>query len=264
MDKTVLHRLAVKARHELIAQVTCRVKELEYQDHATIRQLNAWIVSSEQNDSAATVTMSLKERQRLATAIKEKGVATFSEDIACGWFIRLIALRFMEANDYLSSPQLFSAELSPEANHRNCLQYCQQLHQGLPKLFLPTGDFTEWLLPISIFQAGGFVHRLVTDIPETAWQDHIEMISWLYQYYVSERRDEIIHINKGVIKKQDIPAATQVFTPYWVVRYLVDNSLGRYWIERNPASRLVQQLTYYVSSPSAVGEYLQVSSAIKE
>ena len=139
----------------------------------------------------------------------------------------------------------FSAELSPEANHGNCLHYCQQLHK-VAQVISTYRWFHRMALAI-LFSGRGICTSTCDGYTGAAARSY-----WNDQLFINimcQNGAIIIHINKGVIKKQDIPAATRSY-PYWVVRYLVDNSLGL-WIERNPASRLVQQLTYYVSSPSA-------------
>ena len=89
--------------------------------------------------------------------------------------------------------------------------------------------------------------HLVNDITEEDFTEAVEIIGWMYQYYNEERKNEVINIYKGTVKKEDIPAATQLFTTDWVVRYMVDNSLGRYWIERNPQSKLQEKLEYFVT-----------------
>ena len=141
------------------------------------------------------------------------------------------------------------------------IKQCNKLSEILPELFEATEDYTEMLLNISYTNKDDIIYMLVnqeTGIPEadfnvsTIGEDgqptgQVEIIGWLYQYYISEKHDQIINIYKGTIKKEDIPAATQLFTTDWVVRYMVDNSLGRYWIERNPESKLADKLQFFVT-----------------
>ena len=141
------------------------------------------------------------------------------------------------------------------------IKQCNKLSEILPELFEATEDYTEMLLNISYTNKDDIIYMLVnqeTGIPEadfnvsTIGEDgqptgQVEIIGWLYQYYISEKHDQIINIYKGTIKKEDIPAATQLFTTDWVVRYTVDNSLGRYWIERNPESKLADKLQFFVT-----------------
>ncbi|HHX37368.1 MAG TPA: BREX-1 system adenine-specific DNA-methyltransferase PglX, partial [Clostridiaceae bacterium] len=132
------------------------------------------------------------------------------------------------------------------------IKQCNQLHNILPDLFEKTADYSELLLPFSFTDQEGVLYHLVHDIDEADFDvsetGQIEIIGWLYQYYISERRREIVDvIGKKVITKDNIPAATQLFTTDWVVRYMVDNSLGRFWLERHPNSCLADDLEYFVS-----------------
>jgi len=150
------------------------------------------------------------------------------------------------------------------------IKQCNKLHEVLPELFEKTSDYTELLLDISYTNKEEIVYRLVDDKDKIAESDfnissiyengkktgQVEIIGWLYQYYISEKHDQIVNIYKGTVKKEDIPAATQLFTTDWVVRYMVDNSLGRYWIERNPDSKLAEKLQYFVTPKDGHIEYV--------
>lgn len=150
------------------------------------------------------------------------------------------------------------------------IKQCNKLSEILPELFEATEDYTEMLLNISYTNKDDIIYMLVnqeTGIPEadfnvsTIGEDgqptgQVEIIGWLYQYYISEKHDQIINIYKGTIKKEDIPAATQLFTTDWVVRYMVDNSLGRYWIERNPESKLADKLQFFVTPKDGTIAYV--------
>lgn len=140
---------------------------------------------------------------------------------------------------------------------------CNALNEILPGMFQRLEDFTELLLPDNLLREGSVIERLISEIPEGDFNDrnpaddkdesHIEIIGWLYQYYISERHEEVVNIiGKKVVKKENVPAATQLFTTDWVVRYLIDNSVGRYWIERNPSSTLADKLTYLVKPKDGV------------
>ena len=209
------------------------------------------------------------------------------EDVAYTWFNRLIAIRFREVNDYLpsgvrvlssenkaknepdfvTSPfdtdleftpyeqdliiQLKDDNKSDELFRMLFIKQCNKLNEILPELFEKTDDYSELLLTISFTDKDGIVYRLTHDINEDDFNvekdGQVEIIGWMYQYYISKKHDEIVNIYKGTVKKADIPAATQLFTTDWVVRYMVDNSLGRYWIERNPESKLAEKLDYFVT-----------------
>ena len=126
------------------------------------------------------------------------------------------------------------------------IKQSNKLNEILPGLFKTTNDSLELLLNISFTSEEGVVRQLIDTIPEEGFTKQVEIIGWLYQYYISEKKNQVININKSNIKKEDIPAATQLFTTDWVVKYMVDNSLGRYWIERNPNSSLKEHLEFYL------------------
>lgn len=138
------------------------------------------------------------------------------------------------------------------------LTQCNALNEGLPKMFEKMGGYTELLFPNNILRPDSVLGRMVTEIPEKDWgepedwkdkkKDHlVQIIGWMYQYYEAAKHDEVVNINKSAVKREDISAATQLFTTDWVVRYMVDNSLGRYWLERNPQSKLAEKLEYLVT-----------------
>ena len=132
---------------------------------------------------------------------------------------------------------------------------CEALAAGLPFLFDRTQNYTALFVPTNLLNKDEIVQRLVTDIPEEDWRDSsdsengVEIIGWLYQFYISERKDEVIGA-KSKVAAQDIPAATQLFTPHWIVRYMVENSLGRLWLESHPESGLRSKMPYYLESPA--------------
>ena len=126
------------------------------------------------------------------------------------------------------------------------IKQSNKLNEILPGLFKTTDDSLELLLNISFTSEEDVVRQLIDTIPEEDFTKQVEIIGWLYQYYISEKKNQVININKSNIKKEDIPAATQLFTTDWIVKYMVDNSLGRYWIERNPNSSLKKYLEYYL------------------
>ena len=141
------------------------------------------------------------------------------------------------------------------------IKLCNNLYDILPELFEKTNDYTEPLLSLSFADKDGIVYHLVHDIAEDDFnvekEGQVEIIGWLYQYYISEKHDKVINIlGKGSIKKEDIPAATQLFTTDWVVRYMVDNSLGRYWIERHPESNLADKLDFFVTPKNGKITYI--------
>lgn len=224
----------------------------------------------------------IEQRKSLVKRINEKGFDNVIEEVAYTWFNRIIAIRFMEVNDYLPGHvRVLSSEkegkiepdivtMAPDVDldfsdeeietvyrlkdenrldelfRMLFIKQCNKLNEILPELFEETADYTEILLSISYTSEDGVVRRLVDLIPEEDFRDQVEIIGWMYQYYISEVKDQVINIYKGTVKKDDIPAATQLFTPEWIVKYMVDNSLGRYWMERNPNSKLKEKLEYYL------------------
>ncbi|NMA64499.1 MAG: BREX-1 system adenine-specific DNA-methyltransferase PglX, partial [Syntrophomonadaceae bacterium] len=142
------------------------------------------------------------------------------------------------------------------------IKQCNSLHTILPFLFEKIEDYTEILFPDNLLQETSFLRAMTNPeiIPEEDWQD-VEIIGWLYQYYVSEKKDQVFaDLKKNIkISKENIPAATQLFTPNWIVRYLVENSLGRLWMLNNPESRLVETMEYYIQSEQRE-DYLVIQS----
>ena len=220
------------------------------------------------------------------------------EETAYTWFNRLIAIRFMEVNDYLPSgvrvlssetegknePDMvtnpFDTDLDfTEAERSAVVQFktenqldrlfrmlfikqCNKLNEILPELFEKTEDYTELLLNISFTDAEGVVAKLVSDIEEDDFnvekEGQIEIIGWLYQYYNSEPKDEVFALLKKNVKitKERIPAATQLFTPHWIVRYMVENSLGRLWLEGHPNEAMKESWKYYLDEAEQEPEVL--------
>lgn len=183
-----------------------------------------------------------------------------------------VALDFTpEEKDYVIELKLKSDSKSQDELFKFLfIKQCNKLHEILPELFENTADYSELLLDISYTNKDEIVYHLVNDKDGIAESDfnissvdengektgQVEIIGWLYQYYISEKHDQIVNIYKGTVKKEDIPAATQLFTTDWVVRYMVDNSLGRYWIERNPKSKLAEKLQYFITPKDGHIEYV--------
>lgn len=300
MNKTAIKNFAVWARNKLIADITYKASLLG----VTEAGINAALPQSTKDvefydigtkEPYAITGEALRQRKQLAELIAQKAkdsdyktaYRSVLEEVAYTWFNRLIAIRFMEVNDYLPSrirvlssesgtklePDLvttpFEAELAlsdydkaeivrlktenqvDELFRLLFIRQCNALNAILPKLFEKTADYTELLLNVSVTDQDGVVYHLVHDIAEDDFNiekgGQVEIIGWLYQYYNDERKNRVINIYKGIVKKEDIPAATQLFTTDWVVQYVVDNSLGRYWIERHPESNLKNQLSFFVT-----------------
>ena len=299
MNKTDIKNFAIWARNKLIADIQYRaglmgitadgIKDPLPQSTGTMEFYD--IGTSE---PYAITGEAIPQRKKLVEVIRRKendsSYATaykyILEEVAYTWFNRLIAIRFMEVNDYLPSrirvlssesgkiePDLvttpFDAELSLTTEEEQTIlrlktenkldelfrllfiKQCNALNEILPALFEKTSDYTELLLNLSVVDQEGVVYHLIHDIDEDDFNiekgGQVEIIGWLYQYYITEPHNEIVNIYKGTVKREDIPAATQLFTTDWVVRYMVDNSLGKYWIERNPQSSLREKLAFFVA-----------------
>ena len=275
MNKSAIQKFAVWARRELIEQVSQRA----YQYGVTVQGygspedsvVNGRVLSDDEK----------KQRKELIRQIQSKGYDQVMEEVAYTWFNRFIALRFMEVNNYLPThirvfsdvsgnfrPEIISAALSidlPGLDWDKVVRYidgnqeddlyryllltqCNALNEPLPLMFEKMGSYTELLLPNNILREDGVIGRMVSDIPEEDWTDQVQIIGWLYQYYNAELKDETFALLKKNVKitKERIPSATQLFTPEWIVRYMVENSLGRLWIEGHPDEELRSEWKYYL------------------
>ena len=283
MDKNAIKKYAVWARRELIS----RVSQKAYQ--YGIRENDIVDANADSIDGKLLTDSEKKERQALIAQVNEKGFEQVMEEVAYTWFNRFSALRFMEVNGYLPShvrvftddennfkPQIITEAIHleldgldmdkvyayVEADNKDelykylLITQCNALNKILPGMFQKIADYTELLFPDNLLRKGSVIEQMIAQIPEKDFDinsgGQVEIIGWLYQYYNDERKNEVINIYKGTVKKEDIPAATQLFTTDWVVRYIVDNSLGRYWIERNPDSKLKDELQYYVTPKNGV------------
>lgn len=275
MNKNAIQKFAIWARNELITQVSQRayqygIDETGFGD-ASADTLNGRLLTAEEKS----------QRQELIKQIKEKGYKQVMEEVAYTWFNRFIALRFMEVNNYLPShirvfsdasgafkpeilndvlhldlPGLDSGKVAEyiESNDTEALYryllltQCNALNSALPVMFERMGGYTEMLLPNNILRQDSVLGHMVSDIPEEDWQDAVQIIGWLYQYYNTELKDDTFaQLKKNVkITKERIPAATQLFTPDWIVRYMVENSLGRLWLEGHPNAELHDGWKYYL------------------
>ena len=263
MDKNAIKKFAVWARTELIARVS--LKGVEY----GITEDNIEDVNADSVGGKVLTANEKKQRQALIAEINDKGYKQVMEEVAYTWFNRFSALRFMEVNGYLPShvrvftdeennfkPQIITeaihldldgldmekvyelkdAEKSEELYKYLLIVQCNALNKILPGMFQKIADYTELLLPDNLLREGSVIQQMIELIPEDDWKDAVQIIGWLYQYYNSEKKDDVFTALKKNVKitKENIPAATQLFTPDWIVRYMVENSLGRLWLEGHP------------------------------
>ena len=304
MDKTILKNFATYARDKLIRDTTNKASMIGITEEGIQDPLSESTSDMLAFDIKAVETYKIygkevKQYKRLVEELKKReknddyktAYNTLIEEVAYTWFNRLIAIRFMEVNNYMpdkmrvlssgregvNEPEFvthyeetsldFSVEeLDQLSNwkingsgpsmdkmfHLLFIKQCNALSDNLPELFEKTDDYAELLLTRSYNDPDGVLYKLVHDIPEEYFDidsencnGQVEIIGWMYQYYNTVKKEEVINVIwKNTIKKQDIPAATQIFTTDWVVRYMVDNSLGKYWLERNPESSIRNSLEY--------------------
>ena len=266
MDKNAIKKFAVWARTELIARVS--LKGVEY----GITEDNIEDANADSVGGKVLTADEKKQRQALIAEINDKGYKQVMEEVAYTWFNRFSALRFMEVNGYLPShvrvftdeennfkPQIITEaihldldglnmekvyELKDAEKTEELYKYlltvqCNALNKILPGMFQKIADYTELLLPDNLLREGSVIQQMIELIPEDDWKDAVQIIGWLYQYYNSEKKDDVFAALKKNVKitKENIPAATQLFTPDWIVRYMVENSLGRLWLEGHPDAK---------------------------
>ena len=297
MNKTAIKNFAIWARNKLIADICYRaglmgITEKGIADPLPQSTLDAQFYDIGAAEPYLVAGEAIKQRRQLVEVIRDKekdsdyrtAYQYVMEEVAYTWFNRLIAVRFMEVNDYLPShlrvlssesgkvePDLvttpFDAELPFTAEEEAqiiqwkqdnkldelfrflFIKQCNALNEILPGLFEKTTDYTEVLLNLSVVDQEGVVYKLTHDIPEKDFNieqgGQVEIIGWLYQYYNTEPKAAAFAKN-GKITKEEIPAVTQLFTPDWIVRYMVENSLGRLWVEGHPDSDLRKNWKYYL------------------
>lgn len=293
MDKNAIKKFATKARHELISRVSQRAFRYGISDkeegNADDEKVNGYPLSSKEKE----------QRAALIAQIKAKGYEQVMEEVAYTWFNRFSALRFMEVNGYLPTkvrvftdeenefnPQILTEamhmELSgldrekvyayKEANNNDelykylLITQCNALNSILPGMFQKISDYTELLFPDNLLRKGSVIYQMIEQIPEDDWKDQVQIIGWLYQYYNSEKKDEVFAALKTNVKisKENIPAATQLFTPDWIVRYMVENSLGRLWLEGHPNDGLKSQWEYYIEEAEQEPEVKEKLAEIRK
>ena len=292
MDKNAIKKFAVWARRELIERVAQRAARFGIEENKPIdekaRVIGGRVLSDEEYE----------QRRMLIVHIRRDGYKQVMEEVAYTWFNRFIALRFMEVNGYLPSwvrvfsnesgafdPQILAEalhvelygldmekvfELEENDKKEDLFKYllitqCNDMARMLPGLFETIADYTELLFPDNLLRTGSVIEQMVTTIPEDDWKDAVQIIGWLYQYYNTEPKDEVFAgLKKNIkISKEKIPAATQLFTPDWIVRYMVENSLGRLWVEGHPDDAMKAGWKYYLEEAPQAPEVEAQLAAIR-
>ena len=315
MNKTAIKNFAIWARNKLIADVSYDACLIGITEEGVAKPLPQSFGDTQFFDIGTAEPYSIsgeavRQRDKLIEVIQQKEKDTdyktayqyVIEEVAYTWFNRLIAIRFMEVNDYLPShirvlssesgklePDLvttpFDAELPFTAEEEAqifqlkqdnkldevfrilFLKQCNALNEILPALFEKTKNYTELLLSLSVIDQDGVVYHLIHDIPEDDFNiergGQVEIIGWLYQYYNTEPKAAAFAKN-GKITKEEIPAVTQLFTPDWIVRYMVENSLGRLWVEGHPECDLKENWKYYLEEAQQEPEVQAKLSEIRK
>jgi N-6 DNA Methylase len=283
LNKTALKNFATKARRELLEKVELQARKIGI-TRDSIQKANVESSDAIYIDGRQLSDIERKQRNKLIARIEEIGFDQVMEETAYTWFNRFIALRFMEVNEYLptkvrvlsssnpasSEPDMMKEALSLDLdlnkeyiyelklNNKSeelfkylIIKHCNELNKYMPFMFETIDDYTEILFPEGLLTTESFV-RYMTDtevIPEEDWT-HVEIIGWLYQYYILEEKERVIKAKKKY-KTEEIPFATQLFTPKWIVQYMVQNSLGRYWIESHQEHRdLIESWEFYLENPN--------------
>lgn len=315
MNKTAIRNFAIWARNRLIADIKYRAGLMGITENGIADALPQSNSTTEFYDIGTAEPYAIngeeiKQRRALVDVIRAKeedsdyavAYKYIIEEVAYTWFNRLIAVRFMEVNDYLPShvrvlsaesgktePDIvtnpFDAELNlssaeeekiitlkrenklDEAFKMLFIKQCNALNEILPALFEKTSDYTELLLNLSVIDQDGVVYHLVHDILEEDFNvsagGQVEIIGWMYQYYNTEPKNDAF-AKKGKITKEEVPAVTQLFTPDWIVRYMVENSLGRLWVEGHPDADLQGKWKYYLEEAEQEPEVQAELAKIRE
>lgn len=292
MNTAKLKKYAPHARREFISAVSKQLNQLGIYSDKQISDVKEQgsVLSIEGKAFPIGVKTA---RERLVRKVKTLGYAQLIEQLAYTWFNRLCAIRYMEIHDYLGhgfrvlshpdNPKGFeiidhaqnaadelgldrariielklAGNKDEELYRELLLGQCHKLHEAMPFLFDALDDETELLLPDNLTRTDSILRGLVDGIPEEDWQQ-VEVIGWLYQFYISEKKDQVMG---KVVKSEDIPAATQLFTPNWIVKYLVQNSVGRQWLQTYPDSAIKSQMKYYIEPAEQSDEVNQQLKAI--
>ncbi len=275
MNKNAIKKYAVWARTELIDRVKQRAERFDVypQSELDIDSVSGVVLSDVEKD----------QRRAAILLMRDKGYDYVIEEVAYTWFNRFAALRYMEVNNYLPSRVRvftdengdFNPQIMTEAIHLNMegldmekvytlkdkdakaelykyliITQCNALSTILPGLFQKISDYTELLFPDNLIREGSVAEQMVAMVPEECWTETVEVIGWLYQYYINEPKDELINAKKQY-KNDDVPFVTQIFTSDWIVKYMVQNSLGRSWIETSGKDYREYNWEYYLAADIA-------------
>jgi type II restriction/modification system DNA methylase subunit YeeA len=283
MNTNKLKKFATKARISLMSNIRGQLRYLEIGNINTLPSYRNK-EGVQVNDISFSEWKKLNQRKNLIQRVNEIWEEQLVEEIAYLWFNRFIALRYMEVNNYLSygakvlsseDASKFEPDIIANALHlvwlnldKNriyefldettkdglykylIIEICNSLHSDLPFMFEHISDYTELLFPDNLLARWDFLDSLISEVDEEDWKE-VEILGWLYQYYISDKKDLVFEEMKSKnkkISKENIPAATQLFTPKWIVKYMVENSVGKTWLESHPNKELQSKWEYYIES----------------
>ena len=305
MDKTAIKTFAINSRKKLMEDVEYKMslvgidKDNIYEPISSANGIETYQLGGSTN---SIYDNDISKRERLVKEVKQKGFENVVEEVDYTWFNRIIAIRFMEINNFLPTKtrvlssetagkiepdiitEAFDVDLDYTQEDKELIfklkdenkldelfrflfiKQCNKLNEILPGLFEKTDDYLELLLNISFTNEDGVVRQLIDTIPEKDFESQVEVIGWLYQFYNTELKDETFaNLKKRIkISKERIPAATQLFTPDWIVKYMVENSVGRLWLEGHPNNELKSKWKYYVDEAKQEPEVEQQLITIRK
>ena len=286
MDKAILKKFAIESRKDLMEKIKNKINTFYVDEEFKNEQKGELYILSNEKHSLSLTQEEYKKRELLIKRIKELSLEQVIEEAAYTWFNRIIAIRYMEINDMLPltrdnqslgirvlsskdntpDPEILKftnlmnpdldidfkkekyAELKDDSEKFKyvLLLVCKKLGRVIPQVFDGVTDYIDILIPDNLLNDTGFVAKVINEVPESNY-NQVEIIGWLYQYYNQAEKDRVISAKKAY-KKNEIPYATQLFTPDWIVKYMVENSLGRYWVEHNGDRTLYPSNSLYPSS----------------
>ena len=284
MDKAILKKFAIESRQDLMEKIKNKMNTFYIDEEFQSEQKGDLYILSNDKHSLSLTNDEYKKRELLIKRINELGLEQVIEEAAYTWFNRIVAIRYMEINDYLpltknnqslgirvlsskdntldpeilkftnlTNPDLdidFKKEKYAKLKDDNekfkyvLLLICKKLGRIIPQVFDGITDYIDILIPDNLLNDTGFVNKIVNEVPEDNY-NQVEIIGWLYQYYNQTEKDRVISAKKQY-KKNEIAYATQLFTPDWIVKYMVENTLGKFWIEHKGNSSLIQNWKYFI------------------
>lgn len=285
MDKAVLKKFAIESRSDLMSRMSKEIDKLYYNENFDVnKQGELYILTNDENHNLKLTEEEYNKRELLIKRINELSYEQVVEESAYTWFNRIIAIRYMEIHDYLPltkdnrsigirvlsskdntpDPEIlkfsilnsneldinFNLEKYNSLSEENRYTYilsliCKKLGKVIPQVFDGITDYIDILIPDNLLSDTGFITKLIKEVPEENF-NNVEVIGWLYQYYNQTEKDRVISAKKAY-KKNEIPYATQLFTPDWIVKYMVENSLGRYYVEHNNDKDIINHWKYFIN-----------------